>query len=239
MKPCLLSLLLILLLPVTAAVAQPVTHQVRSGTGFFVSKYGHIVTNAHVVKGCDTVSIRGAVKPLEAKVTAVDEQVDLALIKAEIMPTRIANFRAYNQALKKGEGVLLIGYPGESAISGQYQVVQSTITDTRGPLNNPQWVQFSDAARQGNSGGPLLDVSGNVVGVVVGKTTVTRRNLSTGQEEIVQKADIAITLEYLKRFLEQHQVMYQTLYSGLQYASPYMTSLAKDYIVNIHCQEQT
>lgn len=211
-------------------------YKVRSGTGFFVSQYGHIVTNAHVVEGCDTVEVRGAVQPNEAEVMVADVQIDLALLRTQITPPRIASFRGYGSDIKAKEPVLLIGYPEERAITGQLKIVPSEVTDVVGPLGNKQWLQFRDAAKQGNSGGPLLDSSGNVIGVVAGKTTLTRRNLSTGQDEIVQHADIAINLEHLRRFLDQQQVFYRLMYSDLKHETPYIMHEAKNYIVNIHCK---
>lgn len=214
--------------------AEPI--HLRSGTGFFVSKLGHIVTNAHVVDGCDTVEIRGAVNPTEAKVISADATIDLALLQTQATPPRLAFFRGDGQTLRPRDPVLLIGYPEDSAISGQYQIVDSYITDISGPLGNVQWLQFHDAAKQGNSGGPLLDHSGNVIGVIAGKTTLTRRNLRTGREEVVQNADIAVNLEYLQRFLDQHQVFYQAADSTSPRATPYIAHAARDYIVNIRCR---
>jgi S1-C subfamily serine protease len=218
------------------ALTQAKPYRLSSGTGFFVSKAGDIVTNAHVVNGCDTVEIRGAIAPNEAKVVAMDRQIDLALLKTTATPPRVASFRGYGSKIGKNDPVLLIGYPEERALTGQYKVVMSRILDVQGPLGNTQWLQFEDAARQGNSGGPLLDNSGNVVGVITGKSTLTRRNPSTGTEEVLQHADVAVTLDHLKRFLDQQQVYYWMMYSDLQHGTSYIESSAKDYIVNIHCK---
>lgn len=226
------SMLIAISLPATAQQS----YAVRSGTGFFVSKYGHIVTNAHVVEGCDTVEIRGAITPNEAKVVTTDSRIDLALLQTDAIPPRIATFRGYGSQIKKNDPVLLMGYPEEHAVTGKYKIVNSYITDVAGPLGNEQWLQFHDAARQGNSGGPLLDGSGNVVGVITGKSTLSRRSPITGKEEVVQHADIAINLEHLRRFLDQQQVYYQMMYSDLQHGTPYIVTAAKDYIVNIHCR---
>ncbi len=223
----------------TLSLQQPPTahsYAISSGTGFFVSKNGDIITNAHVVEGCDTVDIRGAIAPNEAKVIAIDKAIDLALLRTSAIPPRTASFRGYGSKIKKNDGLLLIGYPEERAVSGEYKIVSSSVMDVVGPLGNPQWLQFHDAARQGNSGGPLLDNSGNVVGVITGKSTLTRRNPATGQDEIVQHSDIAINLDFLRRFLDQNQVYYWMMFSDLQQAPSYIESSAKDYIVNIHCR---
>jgi len=210
--------------------------RVSSGTGFFVSKYGHIITNEHVVRGCDTVAIRGAVKHTEAQVIAVDEEADLALLKTDATPPRIASLRFYGEPVGPGDGVMVMGYPENHGVSGEYKVETSEIMDVAGPLGEAKWIQFEDAAKQGNSGGPLLDLSGNVVGVVVGKSTLMQINALNGQEEVVRKSDIAISLPYLTDFLDRNNVMYYKLYSALQNSIPYIEQSAKDYIVNIHCR---
>lgn len=213
------------------------SYSISSGTGFFISKNGHIVTNEHVVHGCDTVTIRGAVQPGEARVIAVDADVDLALLETSLTPPRIAPIRFYGNAIGAGDGVLVMGYPEERGITGEYSIVESEVMDVSGPLGQDKWLQFEDAARQGNSGGPLLDLSGNVVGVVVGKTVLTRTNLHNGQQELVQKSDVAISLPFLIRFLQDARVTYQPMYSGLQHSRAYIEQAAKDYIVNIHCRQ--
>jgi uncharacterized protein len=209
---------------------------ISSGTGFFVSKYGDIVTNAHVVEGCDTVTIRGAIPASEAKVLASDTTIDLALLRSQVIPPRIAFFRGYGSKIGKDDEVLLIGYPEESGITGEYQITPSVILGTHGPLGNRQWLQFQDAARHGNSGGPLLDASGNVVGVITGKSTLTRTNPETGQEEIIQQSDVAINLDYLQGFLKANHVGYAMLTSAQDSGLTAIESAARDYVVNIHCQ---
>lgn len=209
---------------------------ISSGTGFFVSKYGDIVTNAHVVEGCDTVTVRGAIPASEARVLAADNAIDLALLRTSVIPPRIAFFRGYGSRIGKDDEVLLIGYPETSGITGEYKITPSVILGTHGPLGNRQWLQFQDAARHGNSGGPLLDASGNVVGVITGKSTLTRVNPQTGQEEVIQQSDVAVTLDYLQNFLKANHVGYAMLTSAQNSGLDAIESAARDYVVNIHCQ---
>lgn len=223
------------LLASSSAFAQ--SYSISSGTGFFVSKYGHIITNDHVVKGCDTVTIRGAVKPMEAQVIANDTEADLALIAAPVTPPRVAPIRFYGEEIVAGDDVMVMGYPREHGIRGEYKVVTSRVIDVAGPMGEPKWLQFEDAAQQGNSGGPLLDLSGNVVGVVVGKTMLVQRNNLNGKEEVVQRSDVAISLPYLIDFMNLNRIAYHRLYSALDNSVKYIEQTAKDYIVNIHCRQ--
>ncbi len=230
-----IALFAVLLLGSSAAMA--ITYNISSGTGFFVSKRGYIITNEHVVQGCDTVTIRGAVPPTEARVIAVDTDMDLALLASNATPAHIAHFRYNTDNIKSGDDVLVIGYPEQHGISGNYKIVQSKIIDVVGPLGRNKWLQFMDSARQGNSGGPLLDLSGNVIGVIVGKATLTKTNLHNGRQEIVQESDIAINISFVTEFLNQNNINIVNIYSSLHHTRAYIEQMAKYYIVNIHCRQ--
>lgn len=218
------------------SVVMAQAYRVSSGTGFFVSKNGDIVTNAHVVNGCDTVEVRGAVAHSEAKVIAVDEEIDLALLRSGAIPKEVAALREGGDPLGKSDPVVLIGYPEERGVSGEYEVTISQIVDVHGPLGHDQWLQFADAAKRGNSGGPLLDAGGNVVGVITGKSTISRINPIDGKEEIISNADVAITLERLQKFLDGYDIYYAKNPATNPVDTQVIEVAAKDYIVNIHCR---
>lgn len=209
---------------------------VQSGTGFFVSNLGHIVTNEHVVHGCKEVMVRGSIDPAEGEVMAVDKERDLAVIKTKIRPRRVANLRASDENMFINDQVMVIGYPLDRGITGEYKVERSTIIGLEGPQDEPYWIQFADAALQGNSGGPLLDSSANVVGVIVGKTKLVSVDQKTGAQEVVKKADVAISLPYVKAFLHKHGVYFRHSDSRSYYSIDRVENQAKDYIVNIHCK---
>jgi S1-C subfamily serine protease len=210
--------------------------RVSSGTGFFISRAGHIITNEHVIRGCNTVKIRGAVSPTNAVVVKRDAEIDLALLKTRAVPRSVAPIRSeYGQPVRKGERLLVIGYPEKHGISGEYYLTQSRVKALTGPMGGDRWLQFEDSARKGNSGGPLLDSSGNVIGVIMGKAEIVRKNLSNGRVETIDNSDLAINLPYLWKFLEGQGVYTLNLQSALQHGVRYLEQQASGYIVNIHC----
>ncbi|MBI1275266.1 trypsin-like serine protease [bacterium] len=213
---------------------KPGQKMIQSGTGFFVSNTGHIITNEHVIHGCKNVTLHGTVQPTPARVMATNNQYDLALLKTDLRPTRVANLRDQQGDILVNDPVLVMGYPLEAGITGQYKVKKSIILGLQGPMNEPQWIQFRDAALQGNSGGPLLDTAGNVVGVVVGKTRMTVHDDQSGQETVKQ-ADVAISLNVLKPFLMNNGVYFRSRQSQSYYALDQVEGQARGYIVNIHC----
>ncbi|MBN8262034.1 MAG: Do family serine endopeptidase [Xanthomonadales bacterium] len=139
---------------------------VSQGTGFIISADGYVLTNHHVVEGADTVRIRLADRrEFTAKVVGSDEQSDVALLKiaATGLPTlRIGD----SKSLKSGQWVVAIGSP-----FGLDHSVTAGIVSAVGranPYANQRYVPFIQtdvAINRGNSGGPLLDTRGQVVGI--------------------------------------------------------------------------
>lgn len=207
-----------------------------SGTGFFITPH-QIVTNEHVVKDCKYIKVRGAVKPDRATVVFRDTVNDLALLKTSASSGRVAQLRGENIPVQVGESVTVMGYPLEHGINGEYMVKKGAITDTADMYQGIKRLQFTDTVEKGNSGGPLLDDNGNVVGVVVGKMSfyLADSNMSGENAKPVKTSSMAISLESLRQFLSENKVSYRT--SGVQYsiADKWMESKAKDYIVNVHC----
>ena len=139
---------------------------VSQGTGFVISSDGYVLTNHHVVDGADTVRIRLADRrEFTAKVVGSDEQSDVALLK--IAATNLPVLRiGDSKALKSGQWVVAIGSP-----FGLDHSVTAGIVSAVGranPYANQRYVPFIQtdvAINRGNSGGPLLDTRGQVVGI--------------------------------------------------------------------------
>lgn len=216
------------------AIAQSTIH-FSSGTGFFVTRDGHVVTSAHVLRQCREVTVQGAVKPARAKVIATDAANDLALLQAEAMPSGAARIRDGGVALERGERVVVVGYPGDSALSGKVVTRDAELMNDRGPLGDTRWIEFSHVVEQGNSGGPLLDGAGAVLGVIAAKAHVYRRNSAAARDELVRESDVAVSGAVLRQFLEGQGVRYDTTYSGGLLSSHRIEDYAREYLVNVQC----
>ena len=139
---------------------------VSQGTGFIISADGYVLTNHHVVEGADTVRIKlSDRREFTAKVVGSDEQSDVALLK--IAATNLPVLRiGDSKALKSGQWVVAIGSP-----FGLDHSVTAGIVSAVGranPYANQRYVPFIQtdvAINRGNSGGPLLDTRGQVVGI--------------------------------------------------------------------------
>lgn len=225
---------LLVMLPAGARAQETLTFS--SGTGFFIHRDGYVVTNHHVVRGCSDVELHGPVSAQAATVVKVDTTHDLALLKSRALPMASAALSSEKQPLRVQDPVVVIGYPGQSWEVGEPQVREAKILRTTGPRGEEKWLEFSDSLREGNSGGPLLDASGHVVGVVVGKGRLVRPNELTGKDETVDSFDLAISLPVLRYFLGAAGVAYQEGDSGLYHSAGRIAEDARRFIVNVRCR---
>jgi len=136
-----------------------------SGTGFFVSKNGHIISNHHVIEGCNTVKLTFKGKEVSADVLASDKKNDLAILKADITPSKVYSIAAEDASLL--EDIIIAGYPLGKKVSAAIKTSKGSITALAGYGDNYSEFQTDAALNQGNSGGPIMDQKGNVVGVAV------------------------------------------------------------------------
>lgn len=135
-----------------------------AGSGFIIDKAGYVVTNHHVVDGADEIIVRMADRrEYVAELIGSDEQSDIALLKIEGDDLTALDF-GESSDLEQGEWVMAIGSPFNFD-----QTVTAGIVSAKGRSNNSQqyvpFIQTDVAINRGNSGGPLLNMSGEVVGV--------------------------------------------------------------------------
>jgi S1-C subfamily serine protease len=136
----------------------------RTGSGFFVSTDGDLLTNSHVVEGCLTAQLRFAGSPpQEGQVRAADKGSDLALIHTGLRPVVAAALRADAVV---GESVEVYGFPLSDTLSRSGSFTVGNVSAAAGAGDDARTLQTSAPVQPGNSGGPLLDQSGAVVGVV-------------------------------------------------------------------------
>jgi S1-C subfamily serine protease len=158
----------------------------ETGSGFFVSKMGHVITNAHVVQSCNKVTIGdNAKKQVPAELINTDRSNDLALLQLSTLEMASAESKSLIQKLgivvvplaskgllrsedvRLGEKVLVAGYPFSDFMSNTIKVTTGVVSATRGMGDDSGQFQLDAAVQPGNSGGPIYDSGGNIVGVVV------------------------------------------------------------------------
>ena len=136
-----------------------------SGSGFFVSKSGHIISNHHVIEGCDATKLTFKGKEVVADVLAVDKMNDLAILKANLIPNQVYSVATEDAALL--EDIIIAGYPLGKKVSAAIKTSKGSVTALAGYGDNYSEFQTDAALNQGNSGGPIMNQKGNVIGVAV------------------------------------------------------------------------
>jgi S1-C subfamily serine protease len=164
--------------------------QVSTGTGFLIAE-GRVMTNEHVINGCNRVVLRTPTGHwLEARPPArVDAALDLAVLN---VPGLVGPALAFRTApdVRRGEGVVAYGFPLAGLLSSDPKLTQGVVNGLRGIGDNPNQYQISAEVQPGNSGGPLVDMQGRVVGVVVSKLNAQRVAQRTG--DIAQNVNFAV-----------------------------------------------
>jgi S1-C subfamily serine protease len=116
-------------------------------------------------------------RTLDARIVARDAVNDLALLKLPDDPIKVASFRT---AMRLGEGVAAFGFPHSDILSTSGNFTLGNITALNGIGDDSRYFQISAPVQAGNSGGPLLDLTANVVGVVSSKLNALRIALKDG-----------------------------------------------------------
>lgn len=177
------------------------------GTGFFVDRKGTLLTNSHVIRGCNRVTVRELVgSRKEAAVVRESRASDLALLQTGKQQTEPLALRSAGEPVEQGEQIVVFGFPLYGALSSGGNLTEGIITATSGFRDDFRFFQISAPVQQGNSGGPLLDLSGQLVGVVVGKANALRIAEATG--DIPQNINFAISLPIVRAFLNAAQIDY-------------------------------
>jgi S1-C subfamily serine protease len=185
-----------------------------TGSGILVNKAGDVLTNFHVVKDCKAVLIKGRdAAPLSARVDAVDPKNDLAVLKvgAALDLGTPAVFRRQSRPPKLGESIGVIGYPLTGILSAEPKATFGQINSVAGLNNDYTLLQISAPIQPGNSGGPVLDGAGSVIGVVVSQASTA---LAAVTGSVPQNLNFAIRGEFAQIFLTAHGVKFDT--SGSQ-----------------------
>ena len=170
-----------------------------SGSGFFVSRTGHIITNFHVIEGCDKVKVSFKGDNINAKVLAIDKMNDLAILKSAINPDQI--FTVAKEDADLLENIIIAGFPLGKSVSSSIKTSKGSITSLSGFGDNFSEFQTDAALNQGNSGGPILNQKGNIVGVAVAVF---------GKEEGIESFNFGVKSSTLRTFVKSNGLNFQS-----------------------------
>ncbi|MBX3582832.1 MAG: trypsin-like peptidase domain-containing protein [Rhizobiaceae bacterium] len=186
------------------AIAQSAS---SSGTAFFINADGWAVTNAHVLEGCTSASVPSLGAATE---WIVDKQNDLAVVKVSGGSGK-PFLRLHDGAPRLGEDITAFGYPLGDLLSDSIKVTTGNINSLVGMENDTRYLQISAPLQPGNSGGPVVDRNGSVVGVA----TAVLGSIFAGNTGILpQNVNFALRSNALEAFLQSRSIHYETHPAG-------------------------
>lgn len=168
-----------------------------SGSGFAISSDGYIVTNNHVIEGSASIRVRGIngdfQTAYDAKVIIVDKNNDLAIIKINDSNIKTLGTIPYvinSKSSDVGNAIFVLGYPLRASMGDEIKLTNGIISSKSGFQGDVTSYQISAPVQPGNSGGPLFDEKGNLVGIINAKHT------------LAENASYAIKSQYLLNLLD-------------------------------------
>jgi S1-C subfamily serine protease len=204
-----------------------------SGTGFLINGTGHVITNDHVIKDC-VGEVHGNLvgeSAMPMRVVSTDESNDLALLQTPGKPAGTAVIRS--TGVHSGDSIIAIGFPFHGLLTSDFTVTTGIVSSLSGILNDSRFMQISAPVQPGNSGGPLLDTSGHIVGVVTAKLNALKIAKATGS--IPENVNFAIKTGALRDFLDNNVVSYRTADSASDFKTSEIASAARAYTLLISC----
>lgn len=180
------------------------TYRVANGTGFFVSDDAYVITNQHVIDGCNEVQIHSNGEMASASLISQDRINDLALLRTKLEPESTFTLAPENPYLL--QDVIAAGFPFGESVSSTIKVTKGVVSSLSGLGDNSGQIQIDAALQPGNSGGPIIDENGNVVGVAVAKLDLEKSIESFGV--VPENVNFGIKLSNLKTFLDDNKISY-------------------------------
>ena len=169
-----------------------------SGSGFFITENGVAVTNSHVIHDCERVTANISGRRVGSQILADDKINDLAILKFDVKSPSYLKLAYENGQLM--DEVYVAGYPFGDAISSSLKVTRGIVSSVAGLGNNFSQMQIDAALQPGNSGGPVVNQNGEVVGVAVAKLDFKKVMENFGA--LPEDTNFAVKLSVLNSILD-------------------------------------
>ncbi|WP_375166050.1 trypsin-like peptidase domain-containing protein [Rhizobium redzepovicii] len=173
-----------------------------SGTGFAVTTDGWILTNAHVVQDCGRIEVKGKGDAADPRIDGIN---DLAVVKiAAGEPLKPLAFR--KSPTRLGEDIVAVGYPLATLLADSVKITTGNVNALAGIRNDTRYIQISTPIQPGNSGGPVVDRNGYLVGI----TSATLSKKTADEIGITaQNVNFAIRASVAELFMQSQSLVDQ------------------------------
>jgi S1-C subfamily serine protease len=205
------------------------------GAGIVVSADGLVLTNNHVAEGCDSIIVLDEGRErARATVLGIDIGNDLALLRAERTFPAAASFRRA-APLQAGEAVTVVGYPLASILGFEPTVAFGYVSATGGLRGDSTRFQISAPIHRGNSGGPILDQGGQVIGIVTSKLDALAVQKRTG--DLPQNISFGVRGEVAQTFLERNSAAFRSGAAGAKLENTEVAAIGRAITVLVACRK--
>ncbi len=203
------------------------------GSGIVIDTRGHVLTNEHVIHVCERPQVTDAEgHRYDAKIDARDAANDLALLSTAHRWPDAASLRDGREP-RPGDAVVVTGYPLSGMLGSGVIVTTGSLSALSGPNDDSRLLQLSAPVQPGNSGGPVLDDSGRVIGMVSQRLNGTLVAVVNGT--LPQNVNFAIKSAILRNFLDTRQIDYAHGPPARELQSGDVADLARKFTVRVAC----
>jgi len=207
-------------------------HLASLGSAFYVDELGRLITNKHVVDGCRAITVRRVGRDADpAVVLAVDAEQDLALLQGEAKSTDYAVFRSGPSVT--ANTVFIVGYPDEGLSPLEPIATAGTLLKTSAQDVPRSHLVMRISARRGNSGGPILDDRGLVIGVLAAKLDIPRVYAMTGLQ--AEDTALGISLPAVLAFLARTKTLFHVANIGEALDASRVLTFAQPFVARAEC----
>ena len=206
---------------------------IGSGSGFYINNQGYALTNNHVIEICkQTVAVINGEETL-FKVIATDITNDVAVLKTNF---RSRNFIKINdEGAKLGENVIAVGFPLAGRLSDSVKITRGIVSSLSGRNNNIGQIQIDAALQPGNSGGPVLNESGELVGIA--SAGLNKLLIAKEDGYVPENVNFAVASTIVSNILKSQKIKFSKpgLFSS-SYSNTELAELGNNSTVQLFCR---
>jgi len=205
---------------------------IGSGSGFFINNQGYALTNNHVVEICEQMVATLDGRQIVFRIIATDKVNDIAIIATD-KTTR--NFLKINEeGAKLGENITAVGYPLSGTLSDSVKITRGVVSSLSGIDNNTGQIQIDAALQPGNSGGPIINEQGELVGIA--SAGLNKLLMAKKEKYIPENVNFAVATPIIINLLKNKKIKYTMgSYFSSDYSGTELAELGNNSTLQLLC----